>query len=424
MGKIRSYLKTYHWLIAGIALQVLGVVGILDGTMVAVPDVSAPENRFGWDEGSAKVDAPRIAAQMPAFAITDTDGNVLSGAGKSAELWRFAKVCNNGKHIPTWRQESGDCVSMGWSNALAYRMAYQIAQDGRSEKLEIPFPPYMYGVSRVQIGKRRIRGQGSVGAWAAQGSQSYGVATTPQAESNGFKYSGKLADNWGWNGPPKVLIDLGKQHRVNQISPVRSWEDVRDALAYGFTVTVASNVGFDGGYYDRDGKRWLKRGGRWAHQMCFVGMEDRPGRSKGAFCLNSWGVDAHPKPIGDEPPGGFWVDWQTVQAMVQQGDSWAYSDFDGFVIDADTSGADWNIFKQDVIADSGDTQDAQVKSVALDEVEKPDEVTIPDQIHEVRKWNSARVGSGASLSGTVCMLVWLMRRRTSRRRRSSKDCSC
>lgn len=363
--------------------------------------VTPIDQRMGWDEMLAKSESPRIAAQMPAFAITDTDGNRLSGAGKNAELWKFAKLANGGKHIPTWRQESGDCVSMGWSNAIAYLQAYRICnpkvspdnRDERNEVLKIPFPPYMYGVSRVLVGKRQLgRGAGSVGAWAAQGSIAYGVLPIDQAESLGFKYSGKLADQWGWNGPPESTLKFSKDFRIRTIAPVRSWEDARDALAHGFTVTVASNVGFEGGSYEKDGKRWLRPRGNWGHQMCFIGMEDRPGLQKGCYDINSWGENAHEKPLNDEPPGGFWVDWQTVQRMVSQGDSWAYSDFDGFTAERT---AEWDAFSVDAIqvAESTDVPDVVA---ALDAVDNPTPEPEPI-LKEVRKSWSLPVSSGLAV---------------------------
>ena len=327
------------------------VFGIADRTLMSPDDVSQPEHRFGWNEAIAKAEAPGIAAEMPKFAITDADGNVVSGAGKSAELWKFAKAINDGKHIPTWRQESGDCVSMGWSNAIAYRMSVQIVKEQRNEILKIPFPPYIYGISRVQIGKRQLgRGAGSIGAWAAKGSQAYGVLPTEEATRLGYQYSGRLADQWGWTGPPQPAVNYASKFRIRTVSQVRTWEDVRDALTHGYPVTIASNVGFMGGSYDRDGKRWLRARGNWGHQMCIVGVEDRPDQQKGAYILNSWGVDAHPKPLNDEPPGGFWADAQDVQRIVSQGDSWAYSDFDGFP-STDEVGGDWTAFRTVAQAD-------------------------------------------------------------------------
>jgi hypothetical protein len=327
----------------GLGLILFAAGGLVDRIFFSPLQITPENQRFGWDERAAKIEAPRIAALMPKFAITDADGNAVSGAGKFAELWKFGKLSNGGKHIATWKQESGDCVSMGWSNAIAYRQAFQIANEQRNEVLKIPFPPYMYGVSRVLIGKRQLgRGAGSVGAWAAQGSLSYGVLPVEHASQLGYSYSGPLADQWGWTGPPKQTTDFGSKFRIRTVSQVKSWEDVRDALVHGYPCTVASNVGFNGRFVEADEKRWGTASGQWGHQMCFIGAEDRAHRNKGAYVINSWGADAHPKPLNDEPPGGFWVKWQDVQRMVQQGDSWAYSDFDGFPAEAV---ADWNMFR-------------------------------------------------------------------------------
>ncbi len=329
-------------LYAGVVMVSISTYGLIVNAF-APRDVTPEGQRFGWNEKLAKSEVPKIAASLPRFAITDTDGRPVTGAGQSAELWKFGQLANDGMHIPTWKQESGDCVSMGWSNAIAYRMAFQIAQEQRNEVLKIPFPPYMYGVSRVYIGKRQLgRGAGSVGAWAAQGSLSWGVLPADQAEELGFTYSGKLADKWGWEGPPKSATDFASRFRIRTIAQVKSWEDARDALVHGYPVTIASNVGFDGGSYDKDGKRWLRQRGNWGHQMCLIGVEDRAGRIKGAYCINSWGAEAHQKPLNGEPPGGFWMDAATVQRIVSQGDSWAYSDFDGFPAEAV---ANWNKFK-------------------------------------------------------------------------------
>lgn len=362
-------------------LLTAGVAGLYDAFVwSAAEPVTPDEFKMGWDEKAAKAEAPRIAAMMPKFAILDAEGNQVSGAGKSAELWKYTKLANGGKHIATWRQESGDCVSMGVTNAISYRMAFQIAHEQRNEVLKIPFPPYSYGGSRVNIGKRQLgRGAGSIGAWGAQWAQSGGVYTVEQAALDGYVYSGSLADKWGWDGPPKKTVEYGQKFRIRTIAPVTTWEDCCDALVHGYPVTVASNVGFTGPFVDRDGKKWGSARGNWAHQMCFIGCEDRPGREKGCYVINSWGANAHPKPLNDEPPGGFWVSAGTVARMVGQGDSWAYSDFDGFP----AAEVDWQTFKEDVI-ESGDQ--AEKDAVVIADEPEPEPV-----LKEVRKMHAFHV---------------------------------
>src|SRR4051794_524332 len=98
-------------LYAGIGIILFAAGGLVDRLWFSPLQITPEHQRCGWNEQLAKSEAPRIAAQMPKFAITDVSGNSVSGAGKSAELWKFARLANSGKHIPTWKQESGDCVS-------------------------------------------------------------------------------------------------------------------------------------------------------------------------------------------------------------------------------------------------------------------------------------------------------------------------
>lgn len=394
------------WLYASVVIAALTAVAFIDHFVWSARDVTPDHLRMGWDEIAANREAPAIAAQMPKFSVRDAEGNVLDGTGKSAELWKFGKLSNGGKHIATWRQESGDCVSMGWSNAVAYLMAVQIAREQRNEVLKIPFPPYMYGVSRVLIGKRQLgRGAGSIGAWAAQGSIAYGVLPIDKAESLGFKYTGGLADQWGWNGPPEATTKFAKDFRIKTVSQVKSWEDCRDALVFGYPVTVASNVGFDGGSYDQGGKRFLRPRGSWGHQMCFIGCDDRPGQPKGCYCINSWGSDWGPKPLNDEPPGGFWVDAQTVQRMVGQGDSWAYSNFDGFQAEETAS---WDAFSTDAIELANDIGDEDLKAAVV-AAETPEPRPIIE-VKEIRKSWAFSIG-WLGVAGTIAAGVWGLRQK-------------
>lgn len=381
-------------------LLTAGIAGLIDAnTWSKVEPVTPDEFKMGWDEATAKVESPRIAASMPKFAIVDANGDPVSGAGKNAELWKFEKIANGGKHIQCYRQETGDCVANGAGRVIACRQAVQIAREGRNEVLKIPDPMYIYGISRVQIGKRQLgRGAGSIGSWAGQGTQAYGVLSRESADAMGYPYSGKRADQWGWEGPPANAIAEARKFRIRTISQINNAADCRDALVNGYPVTVASNRGFTGGTYDRDGKRWLRAGGSWAHQMAILGVEDRPGREKGFWIQNSWGENAHPKPLNDEPLGGFWADWKTVDSMLKQGDSWAFSDFDGFP----AAEIDWQTFVDDV-AESGDA-DNKAAVVAADEPE-PEPI-----LKETRKMYAFSVSLVLLLLGTMLGLGCLFYR--------------
>jgi hypothetical protein len=280
--------------------------------------------RFGWAGADVAEEAyAQLAGEFPKFFIAN---QVNASDGKRVVLWDCAQKVL-GAHIPTNNQEVGDCVSQGAANAVAYLQVVEINRLNDPEKYRPVFQPYIYGVSRVLIGNGRIRGDGSVGVWAAEGVRKYGILAADEPEVP--SYSGTVARSWGKSGPPDKFIQIGKNHLIQTIAKVTSYEQVRDAIVNGYPVTVASDRGFRmNGTADR-GKLWGSPYGVWNHQMCFIGVDDDAKRP-GVYVINSWGPNAHGKPVDDAPPGGFWVDARVVDYMVKQQDSFAYSQFDGF----------------------------------------------------------------------------------------------
>jgi len=311
-----------------------GVVGACFGIaalgayILSLPPSTTPEeHRYGLASNHVELAAPIVAASEP-FRLTDADGRpvVQDNARANVRLWEAAlKVL--GRHVSNYPQQIGDCVSFGWKNALEYLQCVQISETGEGEFHPI-FPPYMYGISRHQIGNDQIHGDGSVGAWAKDGSLKFGALAS---DDDGCPlYDGRVARKWGQSGPPAELIEIAKQRLVKAVSPVTTGEQGRDALCNGYPVTVASNAGF-GSFVQKDG-RWVGVWDKtWMHQMCAIAYDgsNGPGREY-VYIINSWGETAHKPPLQGEPPGGFWVTFKDFSRMVGQNDSWAYSNFDGF----------------------------------------------------------------------------------------------
>ena len=152
-----------------------------------------------------------VLSGMPKFFIADqTSGS----RGERVVLWDYTKMVNGGKHLPTYRQEVGDCVSQGAANAVNYLACMERVRLGQSEEFKPTFQPYIYGISRVQIGGGRLNSSdGSIGSWAADGVRRYGVlaSDTPGCP----EYSGKVARRWGKRpGPPKEFVDEGEEHLI------------------------------------------------------------------------------------------------------------------------------------------------------------------------------------------------------------------
>lgn len=255
---------------------------------------------------------------------------------KRMMLWEITRKLLD-KDTPNYGQEIGDCVSFGAKNALEYLQAFLLKSN--KDKWRFVFPPYIYGISRVQIGGGRLgNSDGSIGVWATQGLIKYGclfndVPGVP-------KYSGSIAKSWGRSGPPKNFIDEASKHLLKisiDAAKVTTWEQLTSAIANGYAITVASNYGFT---MKPQSSGFHEQSGNWAHQMCIIGY-DESSENPDDHCvciLNSW-ANAHgevtDKTTGEKwPVGTLKVRKKVVLRMLVDGggDSWAYSNLDlGFI---------------------------------------------------------------------------------------------
>lgn len=337
-GRLVWWLVTWavrRWLAVGavaaaVVAVALAVRPVADEPLPVADPPAEPQHLFGWAGPQVAAEArARLAADLPELRVSaDVYRDTLEG--RFVGLWSFAKWANGGQPLAASRQEIGDCVSWGFSHAADYSLATLIGLGHSDSEFSRSFPPYVYGISRVQIGGGRIgcRSDGSVGSWAAKGLEQYGILSR---NATGVPaYSGRVAKDWGCQGPPQAFRDLASKHKA-ECRLVTDWESTAGAILSGWPVAICSNVGFNR-MDERDGRLWGVRSGTWPHCMCLVGVDTRAG-SEGAYCLNSWGPTAH-GPLSyyertGEPAGGFWVRKADVVRIVSQGDSYAVS-FTGF----------------------------------------------------------------------------------------------
>lgn len=300
------------------------------------PDAApAPEDaRFaqGWVRDDDEVKAVADSLPQPVFAATPAgQAEVIPDR---VYLWDYAKAATGG-HVPTRDQGGvGSCVAFGAACAVEYQQCVIRVAALKAAQPPPDFKPIaqevIYGGSRVQIGGGRIRGDGSVGAWAAQWCQKYG--SVPRGKYDGYDlsaYSESTCRKFGSTGCPKSLEPIAKQAPARSISQVKTIAEAKAALASLYPVTVASDVGFgQKGPYVRNAKGQLRASGSWAHQMCLIGYD----KDAGFYCMNSWGEKwvGGPTGPGNPPPGGFYIEDATVARILAQNDSWAYGDQVGF----------------------------------------------------------------------------------------------
>ena len=109
-----------------------------------------------------------------------------------APIWELCKKVLGHDLLPG-KQETGDCVSWGIKQAGERRQVIEIAA-GQEERFRPWFAPWIYAVSRNQIGGG-LSGDGSLGIWGAKAIAKYGVLF---ADDEGVPpYSGRIADSWG-----------------------------------------------------------------------------------------------------------------------------------------------------------------------------------------------------------------------------------
>lgn len=386
-------------LVVAFLLASLGIGSISVGTVnVEVNrDVTPVEARYGWD--ASLVDHSPPTEEFRAFTAKS------SSEGAVVKLWDFAKSINGGQHFPTYRQLIGDCVANSWANGINYGQASSF-RDNPDLEFRPACRQWLYGVGRTdpEIGNGRLgRGDGSVGDWTRRGAMLRGVL--PDDEATGADaYNAENARLWGFKGPPKKFYSIAAQFKLESSSKVRTYEDARDALASGYPVPIASQVGFE----DKTGtvsggKLWLARRGSWSHAMCLIAIDDTAvspfdGRKGAAFCLNSWGAAYHPAPVDDAPPGGFWIDRTSIEKILAADDSWAVPGFDGFKV----RDLNFNVF--------GSTPD---QDIAHFPTEATPLAPLSEALCGLQGGYAQILGGSASLASALTLLMAARRRRRS-----------
>lgn len=268
----------------------------------------AKGNICGW----AEVRQPGIAKEQfhllnakGAFIPFKISGQTRETKGTKTFLYQVVRKVL-GRDIENIPQEIGDCVSWGARNAVEYLQCCEILLKGDRERYRPVFAPYYYGTGRVYVGGGRLgSSDGSLGSWMAEAVQKYGTLWSD--EEGVPAYSGRVAKSFG-DPNPRNDLDLFKEkatpYVIQGVALIRTWDEYVAAIANGYTVTIASNVGYD---MEPGPDGFHRQRGNWAHQMAGVGADDND-RDPYALIRNSWGdVHGHLKDFetGEDLPEGY-----------------------------------------------------------------------------------------------------------------------
>lgn len=283
-------------------------------------------NIDGWVDLPEDVDA--VESEVGVFGSA---ASFLSGTGKGKIVCLHDNYTNIGIGFQYVNQGNiGSCVAASSTIIVDTLKSTEIANGEREEfKAQTAIEPIYYG-ARIVIGGGRIRGDGAVVAHAVKYMAEYGVlAKLKYGQIDLTEYSVERCRRWGsGSGFPKTLEKISKENTIGAYSRVKSWEELRDSIANGHPIIVGSKYGFSS---ETDDEGFCRYSTTWNHAMAVIAVDDNSKR-KGAMISNSWGRDwlRIKKRKLNQPDGCFWVDAETIDAMMRNGDAWSVASFNGY----------------------------------------------------------------------------------------------
>lgn len=281
----------------------------------------------GWIDDPEAVG--EVVATLVESDISMTPIGSVIDLPERVHMWDAARKVLGGLIPPRNQGRVGSCVGFGTARAIEYTMLSEIAA-GEPETFEALASEVIYAGARVEVGGRKIRGDGAIGAHAATFVRDWGVlARAKYGDIDLDSYSEARARQWGDQGVPDQLETIARNHPVTQVTRVLNWSDAKKAMASGHAISVCSTQGFS---MKRDSNGIAAATTTWAHCMCLCGY-DQHGQDEIGRIDNSWGPDAHTGPVGAGNPGpeGFWAYADVIDRMLARGDAWAFANVNGFV---------------------------------------------------------------------------------------------
>lgn len=258
-----------------------------------------------------------------------------SGRGKRVILSDFITKAIGSYNI---RHQLGpDCTSMMGARCADILKAINVITKGEEWISETATEP-IYSLSRIEVSKGRWgTGGGASGSATGQAVKLYGTLCRQKyGDIDLSVYDVNKALKWGSPGVgcPDLLEPLSKNHLIQSITLVNTYYEAIDALANGYPVGICSNVGFErtknrNGQCVRDKNGLLYPGSSWSHAMTLISFDDS-GPIKKVGVDNSWGTDWVTGPTDGLPDSAFWIEASILEQILDQQDSFCYSDMIGY----------------------------------------------------------------------------------------------
>lgn len=261
--------------------------------------------------------------ETPLFSVENSGLTELPNEALNFKLWLML-----GQRPLRVLQSIGSCVGAGGAVAYGDAMAGDVVYRGSQESVEIPNWIPTWGIGR-QLANMRGRGDGSYGGAQGKAVEKWGylplgTADLPQPKQDGDWLIWTRNDEYNYSWPPSfptaesALRVEANKYRMGKQLQVSTIDELDNALAQGYGVTMASNYGSKT-MKVRDGFLVATWDGSWAHQMTVDGYIKVPSLGKLYLIKNQWGRRAHPtcpylSQYGVE--GAFWMPEADMQRNI------------------------------------------------------------------------------------------------------------
>ena len=336
MMKRRDFLKYFS------SIPLVGSLGLPRYAVAQEP----PPGEFsqGWTPN------PRVTEEfsqaLPKIYGEQVEQLVEQDDNKDALLWRPLTLClkkaglesrwlkkRDGKDcVRAYAQLNvGSCTGNATAQAINVLGAVEIVLlDKFQEFKTICSAEGIYGLGRETANMLRSPGDGCYGSAMAKAVMEMGtIYCLKYGDVDLTEYDPIRCRRFGDAGVGEALKIEAKKHPVQSTVRVRDAASAWSLLGNGYPINVCSNVGFK---TPRDADGVCRPSGTWNHSMAVIARRTTQSGNRIFILLNSWGDDWNSGPYwADMPWGSFGVEFGVFDRMCKQGDTFAYSELEGFV---------------------------------------------------------------------------------------------
>lgn len=307
----------------------------------------------GWIPPEARTVSQQKAHEQYLFD-TPSVSEVFMAAGSNPDrprIWQVvAKAIEKGLipqeylrngQLKNIAQIIGSCVGFGAGNMLLWASLIDAIIRNQAERILVPFVPYHYGKGRQHSGIRG-KGSGSIGSGQAKalevdGFIAFDALDVPKPTFEGaICWTERIEYDWSDGAAiPSKYVEEGRKHLVKSTKVTSTEEAAQLADSY-YTFTIASDWGGHTACKVRDGVLLNERVTKWMHQLWVLDYIDHPRLGRLWWIGNNWRY-VHGKDPGGEwdgntgaPEGGFYVTDKELGYILRQGDSYGFSDPQGY----------------------------------------------------------------------------------------------